>query len=164
VGGTVDDVAAMRLALEEAALSPAAGDVPVGAVVLVAGDVVAMAHNEREFRSDPTAHAEILAIRSAAAALGRSELGDCTLVVTLEPCAMCAGGLLAGGIGRLVFATFDPKAGACGSRYNLLADPRMGREIVTSSGVLEKEASTQLSAFFATLRTRGGRGQPAPGI
>jgi tRNA(adenine34) deaminase len=154
----------MRLALEEAATSPTLGDVPVGAVVLFAGEVVARAHNEREFRSDPTAHAEILAIRFAAAALRSSELGDCTLVVTLEPCAMCAGALLAAGVGRLVFAAFDPKAGACGSRYNLLADPRMGREIATSGGVLEQEASTQLSAFFALLRSRGGRDLPAPGI
>jgi tRNA(adenine34) deaminase len=154
----------MRLALEEAASSPLVGDVPVGAVVLFQGEVVAQAHNEREVRSDPTAHAEILAIRSAVAAIGLTELGECTLVVTLEPCAMCAGALLAAGIGRLVFAAFDPKAGACGSRYNLLADPRMGREIATYGGVLEQEASTQLSAFFASLRRRGGRDLPAPGL
>jgi tRNA(adenine34) deaminase len=160
----MDEIAAMRLALEEAAISPALGDVPVGAVVLCAGEVVARAHNEREARSDPTAHAEILAIRSAATVLGRAELGDCALIVTLEPCAMCAGALLAAGLGRLVFAAFDPKAGACGSRYNLLADPRMGREVATSGGVLEHEASTQLSAFFASLRSRGDRGLAAPGV
>jgi len=96
--------------------------------------------------------------------LGRSELGDCTLVVTLEPCAMCAGALLAAGVGRLVFAAFDPKGGACGSRYNLLADPRLGLEIAASAGVLEQQASEQLSAFFASLRDRSVRDLPAPGI
>lgn len=160
----MDDVAAMRLALAEAELSPLMGDVPVGAVVLCGGEVVAQAHNERELRSDPTAHAEILAIRAAAASFGRFELGDCVLVVTLEPCAMCAGALLVAGLGRLVFAAFDPKAGACGSRYNLLADPRMGREIATSGGVLEQEASGQLSGFFASLRSRSLRDLPGPGI
>ncbi len=160
----MDDVVAMRLALGEAEASPLVGDVPVGAIVLRAGEVVAKAHNEREFRSDPTAHAEILAIRAASEALGRSELGDCTLVVTLEPCAMCAGALLLAGVGRLVFAAFDPKAGACGSRYNLLADPRLGLEIATSPGVLEQEASEQLSAFFAALRSRALPDLPGPGI
>jgi tRNA(adenine34) deaminase len=160
----MDDVEAMRLALEEAKASPLVGDVPVGAVVVRGSEVVATAHNEREVRSDPTAHAEILAIRGASEVLRRSELGDCTLVVTLEPCAMCAGALLVAGVGRLVFAAFDPKAGACGSRYNLLADPRMGLEIATFGGVLEKEASDQLSAFFASLRSRSGRDLAAPGI
>ena len=160
----MDDVAAMRLALAEAEASPLVGDVPVGAVVLRESEIVAEAHNERESRSDPTAHAEILAIRAASEVLARTELGDCTLVVTLEPCAMCAGALLVAGVGRLVFAAFDPKAGACGSRYNLLADPRMGLEIATSGGVLEEEASGQLSAFFASLRSRGARDLPAPGI
>jgi tRNA(adenine34) deaminase len=154
----------MRLALAEAEASPLLGDVPVGAIVLRAAEVVAKAHNEREFRSDPTAHAEILAIRAASEALGRSELGDCALVVTLEPCVMCAGALLAAGVGRVVFAAFDPKAGACGSRYNLLADPRMGLEIATSAGVLEQEASTQLSAFFASLRGRSAADLPPQGI
>jgi tRNA(adenine34) deaminase len=160
----VDDIAAMRLALDEAEASPLVGDVPVGAIVLRAGELVAKAHNEREFRSDPTAHAEILAVRSASAALRRSELADCTLVVTLEPCAMCAGALLVAGLGRLVFGAFDPKAGACGSRYNLLADPRLGLEITALGGVLEREASEQLSAFFASLRNRGVRDLPGPGI
>jgi tRNA(adenine34) deaminase len=160
----VDEVAAMRLAVKEAEASPLAGDVPVGAVVLREGEVVARAHNEREIRSDPTAHAEILAIRATSEVLGRADLGDCTLVVTLEPCAMCAGALLVAGVGRLVFAAFDPKAGACGSRYNLLADPRMGLEIATTGGVLEQEASNQLSAFFASLRSRNVRDLPAPGI
>jgi tRNA(Arg) A34 adenosine deaminase TadA len=154
----------MRLALAEAEASPLLGDVPVGAIVLRAGEVVAKAHNEREFRSDPTAHAEILAIRAASEALGRSELGDCALVVTLEPCVMCAGAMLVAGVGRVVFAAFDPKAGACGSRYNLLADPRMGLEIATSAGVLEQEASTQLSAFFASLRGRSAGDLPPQGI
>lgn len=153
----------MRLALEEAQISPTVGDVPVGAIVLCDGEVVARSHNEREHRADPTAHAEILAIRLASSALGRPELQDCTLVATLEPCVMCAGAMLAAGVGRVVFGAFDPKAGACGSRYNLLADPRMGREIATYGGVLEDEASAQLSAFFASLRAKGGRHLPPPG-
>jgi tRNA(adenine34) deaminase len=159
----MDEIVAMRLALEEAMLSPTAGDVPVGAVVLVSGEVVAMAHNERELRSDPTAHAEILAIRAATTALQRDELSGAILVVTLEPCVMCAGALLAANVGGLVFAAFDAKAGACGSRYNLLADPRMGLEIPITSGVLEQEASIQLSSFFASIRDRGGRSRFAPG-
>jgi tRNA(adenine34) deaminase len=154
----------MRLALTEAEVSPLVGDVPVGAVLVRDDGVVAKAHNEREFRADPTAHAEIIAIRAASLALGRSELGDCTLVVTLEPCAMCAGALLVSGVGRLVFAAFDPKAGACGSRYNLLADPRIGLEIATTGGVLEREASEQLSSFFASLRGRSTRDVRSPGI
>lgn len=148
----MDDVSAMRLALIEAELSPGLGDVPVGAIVLFDGEVVARAHNEREHLADPTAHAEVRAIRAAAGALGRSDLDGCTLVVTLEPCVMCAGAILAAGIDRLVFATFDPKAGACGSRYNLLADPRLGHEVLVVAGVLESEAASQLSTFFSSLR------------
>lgn len=148
----MDEISAMRLALEEAELSPSVGDVPVGALVLADGEVVAKAHNEREHRFDPTAHAELRAISLASAALGRSNLEGCTLVVTLEPCVMCAGAILASGIDRVVFAAFDQKAGACGSRYNLLADPRLGREVPIVSGVLESEASAQLSSFFSALR------------
>ncbi len=113
----------MRLALDEAALAVAHGDVPVGAVAVVEGRVVARRHNERELRLDPTAHAEVLALRDAAAALGTWRLGAVTLVVTLEPCAMCAGALVAGRVGRLVFGAADPKAGACGSLYQLCAGP-----------------------------------------
>src|SRR5205807_6037472 len=123
--GLVDDAAAMGLALEEARAAAAHGDVPIGAVVLVDGEVVARRHNERERTGDPTAHAELLALRDAAADLGGWRLTEATLVVTLEPCAMCAGALIAARVGRLVFGAADPRAGACGSLYNLCADPRL---------------------------------------
>src|ERR1700722_4442570 len=109
----------MAVALEEAEQAAEAGEVPVGAVVLVAGEVVARAHNEREWRNDPTAHAEILAVRAAAAATNSWRLSGATVVVTLEPCAMCAGALVAARVARLVFGAADYKAGACGSLYNL---------------------------------------------
>src|SRR4249919_2151697 len=116
----------MAIALEEAALAPAHGDVPVGAVVLVDGAIVARRHNERELTGDPTAHAEVVALRDAAAAVGDGwRLVGATVVVTVEPCAMCAGALLAARVQRLVFGTPDLKAGACGSLYNLCTDPRL---------------------------------------
>ena len=150
-------VSAMRQALEEARFAEGAGDVPVGAVVIADGAVVAAAHNERESLLDPTAHAELLALRAAALALGRGTLEGCTLVVTLEPCVMCAGGILASRVDHVVFGAFDPKAGACGSRYNLLGDPRLGREVPITSGILDAEAAEQLTAFFSSRRLgRGG--------
>jgi tRNA(Arg) A34 adenosine deaminase TadA len=148
----MDHVEAMRAALKEAALAQEAGDVPVGAVVVFDDHIVSRAHNEREHRNDPTAHAELLAIAEAASVLGRSSLEGCTLVVSLEPCVMCAGGILSARLERLVFAAFDPKAGACGSRYNLLSDPRLGLEIPVTADVLGDEAAAQLKAFFATRR------------
>lgn len=149
----MDEEAAMQRALEEATCAELDGDVPVGAVVLFAGEVIATGHNEREHRGDPTAHAEVIAITAAASALGRATLEECTLVVTLEPCVMCAGAVLTSGISRVVFGAFDPKAGACGSRYNLLADPRLGHEVPITAGVLAEEASAQLTAFFAARRS-----------
>lgn len=146
--------AAMRVALEEAASAPSHGDVPVGAVVVHDGRIVAARHNERERTGDPSAHAELLVLRDAAARLGRWRLGDCTLVATLEPCPMCAGALLAARVGRLVFAAADPKAGACGSLYNLCADPRLNHEVPVVSGLLAPEASRLLVAFFAARRTK----------
>lgn len=145
----------MGLALEEAEAALGHRDVPVGAVVMVADLVLARRHNERERTGDPTAHAEILALRDAARALGTWRLDACTLVVTLEPCAMCAGALVASRLGRLVFAAADPKAGACGSLYNLCADPRLNHELSVTGGVRAVEASRLLSAFFAGLRTAG---------
>ena len=130
----VDDNAAMELAIAEARLAAAEGDVPVGAVVVAGGVVVARRHNERERSGDATAHAEVLALRDAAARLGRWRLSDCTVVVTLEPCVMCAGALVAARVGRLVFGATDPKAGACGSLYNLLADPRLNHEAPIAAG------------------------------
>ncbi len=142
----------MGLALEEAASALAHGDVPVGAVALRDGQVLASRHNEREERGDPTAHAEMLALSDAAAALGRWRLSDVTLVVTLEPCPMCAGALIAARLGRLVFGATDLKAGACGSLYNLCADPRLNHEVAVTAGIRAGEASEQLSQFFAGRR------------
>jgi len=147
---TVDD--AMVLALAEAAAAAALGDVPVGAVALVDGMVVAARHNEREQRGDPTAHAEILALADAAVVLGTWRLSEVTLVVTLEPCPMCAGALVAARAGRLVFGAADPKAGACGSLYNLCADPRLNHELPVTAGVRADESAALLTDFFDARR------------
>jgi tRNA(adenine34) deaminase len=148
----MEDVDAMRRALAEASEAERAGDVPVGAVVLLDGVEISAGRNEREHRRDPTAHAEINALSAAAAALGRSSLDGCTIVVTLEPCVMCAGAIVESRVTRVVFAAVDEKAGACGSRYNLLADPRLGHEVALTSGLLADEASAQLRSFFASRR------------
>ena len=142
----------MALALEEAALATAHGDVPVGALALVDGAVIARRHNEREVRNDPMAHAELLALADAAQVLGTWRLGAVTLVVTLEPCPMCAGALVAGRVGRLVFGTPDPKAGACGSLYNLCADPRLNHELPVVAGVRQTECAALLTGFFESQR------------
>ena len=146
------DEEAMALALSEAHQAAAAGDVPVGAVVLVGGEVVARGHNERHVRADPTAHAEILALREAAAATGSWRLTDATMVVTLEPCPMCAGGLIAARVGRLVFGAGDLKAGACGTLYNLCADPRLNHELPVTRGVMAEAAAELLERFFLARR------------
>src|SRR4051812_15118048 len=148
------DDEAMELALTEAQEAPAHGDVPVAAVVLVDGRVVAIRHNEREKNGDPTAHAELLALRDAAADQHDWRLVDATLVVTLEPCPMCAGAAVAARIKRLVFGAPDPKAGACGSLYNLCADPRLNHEVEVTAGVQRERVSQLLSTFFATQRGR----------
>jgi tRNA(adenine34) deaminase len=150
---TDDD--AMALALAEARLAAAAGDVPVGAVVLHAGAVIARAHNEREATGDPTAHAEVLALRAAAASLGRWRLDDCTLVVTLEPCVMCAGALLNARVGRLVYGAADLKAGATASLYNVCADPRLNHNPPVTHGVRAREAGELLTSFFESRRSGG---------
>ncbi len=142
----------MSVALAEAALAPEHGDVPVGAVVVVEGQVIARRHNERERRSDPTAHAEILALRDAAEVLGTWRLDGATLVVTLEPCPMCAGAAVLARIDRLVFGAFDSKAGACGSLYNLSADPRLNHEFEVVHGVDADRAGQLLRDFFADRR------------
>jgi tRNA(adenine34) deaminase len=146
--------ALMAVALEEARAALAHGDVPIGAVVADAatGAVIARRHNEREVLADPTAHAEILAVRDAAAARGSWRLDDCVLVVTLEPCAMCAGALVNSRIGAVVFAAADPKAGAVGSRYHLLADPRLNHECPVTVGVRAEEAARLLRDFFSSRR------------
>jgi len=150
--GSVPDEVAMALAIDEAASAVAHGDVPVGAVALLGDRVVAIRHNERELRGDPTAHAEILVLSDTAATLGTWRLSGVTLVVTLEPCAMCAGALVAARLGRLVFGAADPKAGACGSLYNLCADPRLNHELPVTAGVRADEVAALLSGFFAARR------------
>ena len=150
----LDDHTLMGLALEEAALAPDHDDVPVGAVVVVDGRVVARRHNEREASSDPTAHAELLAVRDAAAALGSWRLTDAVVVVTLEPCPMCAGALQQARVARVVYGAADMKAGACGSLYSLGSDPRLNHEFATTHGVRAEECARLLTDFFATRRDR----------
>ena len=142
----------MDVALDEAAAATVHGDVPVGAVVLRDGEIVARRHNEREKAGDPTAHAEILALRDAAEAHGSWRLDGVTLVVTLEPCPMCAGALVAARVERVVFGAADPKAGACGSLYNVAADPRLNHQVEVVSGVRGDEAARLLTDFFALRR------------
>jgi tRNA(adenine34) deaminase len=153
-GTTSDDAdhRAMALALAQARLAADAGEVPVGAVVLIDGEVVAAAHNLRESLADPTAHAEVLALRQAGAAVGSWRLADATLVVTLEPCPMCAGAAVAARLGRLVYGAPDPRAGAVGSLYNLAADPRLNHEIPWRHGVCAEECASLLTDFFAGRR------------
>ncbi|MFM8382739.1 MAG: tRNA adenosine(34) deaminase TadA [Actinomycetota bacterium] len=143
---------AMRAALDEARAALVHGDVPVGAVVLREGRIVAARHNERELRGDPTAHAEVLALRDAAESLGRWRLDDCTLVVTLEPCVMCAGALLNARIGALVYGAADLKAGATASLYNVCADPRLNHNPPVTHGILAGESARLLEEFFAARR------------
>jgi tRNA(adenine34) deaminase len=146
----------MRLALAEAERAGAIGEVPIGAVVVRDGEVVGRGHNRRETDGDPLAHAEILALRQAAAATEGWRLVGCALYVTLEPCAMCAGALVNARVERLVFGAPDPKAGYCGSLGNLVQDPRLNHRMAVVGGILEEECATLLRSFFAELR-RGDR-------
>ncbi|MEV4944581.1 tRNA adenosine(34) deaminase TadA [Streptomyces sp. NPDC053755] len=142
----------MRMALAEADRAAPAGDVPVGAVVLSAdGTVLATGHNEREAAGDPTAHAEVLALRRAAARTGAWRLTGCTLVVTLEPCVMCAGALVQSRVERVVFGAYDEKAGAAGSLWDLVRDRRLNHRPEVIPGVLGQECAAQLTAFFRSL-------------
>jgi tRNA(adenine34) deaminase len=144
---------AIRAALEVARAAGRDGDVPVGAVVVdPSGTVVASAHNEREAGHDPTAHAEVVALRRAGSALGSWQLTGCTLAVTLEPCVMCAGALVLARVERLVFGAWDPKAGAAGSRWDLVRDRRNNHRPEVVGGVLEAECSALLRDFFADRR------------
>ena len=142
----------MELALAEARNCVETGDVPVGAVVARGDEVLAAAGNGREAAQDPTAHAEILALRAAAAAVGSWRLGGCTLYVTLEPCAMCAGALVLARIDRLVFGADDPKAGFAGSLGDLVRDPRLNHDVEVTSGVLADEGGELLRSFFRDRR------------
>ena len=143
---------AMRAALDQAALAVEHGDVPVGAVVLRDGEIIAARHNERELTGDPTAHAELLAVRDAATVVGHWRLDDCTVVVTLEPCPMCAGALVNARVGRLVYGATDPKAGATGSLMNLVQDARLNHRMPIESGIDAVECGALLKSFFATRR------------
>jgi tRNA(adenine34) deaminase len=148
---TDDD--AMRLALQQAAAAAQHDDVPIGAVVVRDGVVIAARHNERELTGDPTAHAEVLAIRDAAHVVGHWRLLDCTLYVTLEPCVMCAGALVNARIGRVVFGATDPKAGAVVSLYEVCSDPRLNHRPPVTAGVQSDEAGALLRSFFAARRS-----------
>jgi tRNA(adenine34) deaminase len=153
VKASPEDEAAMRHALSEAVRALPAGDVPVGAVVLdPTGAVIGRGHNRREADGDPTAHAEVLALRGAARAVGSWRLAGCTLVVTLEPCTMCAGAAVLARVDRLVFGAFDPKAGAVGSLWDVVRDPRLNHRPAVVAGVLTEECATLLRDFFAGHR------------
>lgn len=144
----------MRVALGEAEAASAHGDVPIGAVVVAQGELLARAHNRREVDGDPTAHAEILALREGARERGSWRLDGCTLYVTLEPCVMCAGALVLSRLDRVVFAADDPKAGAVGALYDVPRDPRLNHRVEVVRGVLAAEAAELLKGFFAARRRR----------
>ncbi|MHC4799526.1 MAG: tRNA adenosine(34) deaminase TadA, partial [Planctomycetota bacterium] len=145
----------MRQALVEADLALEVDDVPVGAVVVHEGKIVGRGHNQREQLQDPTAHAEMIALTAAASALGSWRLEGCTLYVTLEPCAMCAGAMVLGRVERLVFGAEDSKAGACGSVLNLVQDERLNHRVAVEGGILAEECGNLLSDFFARQRAMG---------
>ncbi len=146
------DAAGMELALEEARAAAQSGEVPVGAVVLRDSAMVARAHNETVRRRDPTAHAELLAIQQALQTLATDRLDDCTLYVTLEPCAQCAGAIVLAKVRRLVFGSFDDKAGMCGTIGDLVRHPRLNHRVEVQGGVLAAASSALLTAFFRAKR------------
>jgi len=150
----------MRQALEEARAAAAIGEVPIGAVVVCDGQVVAVGSNRREIDADPTAHAEMIAVREAARVLGRWRLEGCTVYVTLEPCPMCAGALHAARVDRCVYGAVDPKAGALGTLYDIASDERLNHRYDVVAGVLADESAALLREFFMRLRARGR--EPAP--
>ncbi|HYO12614.1 MAG TPA: tRNA adenosine(34) deaminase TadA [Thermoanaerobaculia bacterium] len=149
-----DDRLWMTEALAEARRAAALGEVPIGAVVVREGEALGRGYNRREIDRDPLAHAEILAIRQAAGAMGGWRLTGCTLYVTLEPCPMCAGALVASRVERLVYGAADPKAGYCGSLGNIVQDPRLNHGLEVTAGVLESESAELLRGFFASLRRK----------
>ncbi|MDZ4654800.1 MAG: tRNA adenosine(34) deaminase TadA [Coriobacteriia bacterium] len=146
------DTTYMAMALDEARAAAEIGEVPIGAVVVCDGAVVSRAHNRREIDNDPTAHAELLAIREASQRLGRWRLSDCTVYVTLEPCPMCAGVMHQARIARLVYGATDPKAGAVGTLYDLSNDERLNHRFEVTVGVLAEESTRMLQEFFGNLR------------
>ncbi len=148
-----DDHHYMQLALQQAALAPLLGEVPIGAILVHKHDVIAVGHNYREISQDPTAHAEMIVIRKAAEQLQTWRLTDTILYVTLEPCTMCAGAIVQSRIARLVFGAWDPKAGACGSIFNIPAEQRLNHKVQVVGGLLEQESRMLLQQFFRTLRS-----------
>jgi tRNA(adenine34) deaminase len=142
----------MRLALREAARALEHDDVPIGAVVVQGGEVIGAGHNERELRADPTAHAEMIALREAARVLGSWRVLDSVMYVTLEPCAMCAGAIVLARLPRVVFGATDPKAGAAGSVFNVLEEPRLNHRPQVESGLLAEDCADLLRSFFAPRR------------
>jgi tRNA(adenine34) deaminase len=147
------DLRFMRMALEEATKAPALGEVPIAALIVHDGQVLAQTHNYRESWQDPTAHAEVIAIRAAATALSTWRLTDTTLYVTVEPCAMCLGAIILARIPRVVFGAKDPKAGACGSVLDFTHEPRLNHQVEILGGVLEEESQALIRQFFRQLRT-----------
>ena len=146
------DLTFMRMALEEAAKAPTVGEVPIAALIVQGGRVLAQAHNYRELWQDPTAHAEIIAIRAAAAALGTWRLTDTSLYVTVEPCSMCIGAIILARVSRIVFGAWDPKGGACGSLFDLPSEPKLNHRVAVTGGVLEQESQALIQKFFKNLR------------
>ncbi len=157
-----DDDEGMRAALREARAAAAAGEVPVGCVVVHEGAVIGRGHNQVEGLQDATAHAEVLAIGAASNTLQSWRLSDCTLFVTLEPCAMCAGAMVLARVGRLVYGAADPKAGACGSLLDVIHERRLNHRVEVSAGVMSEECATLLRAFFARKRREAAE-QVEPG-
>jgi len=146
------DLTFMRMALEEAARAPAVGEVPIAALIVQGNQVLAQAHNYRELWQDPTAHAEVIAIRAATTALGTWRLTDTTLYVTVEPCSMCIGAIILARVSRVVFGAWDPKAGACGSVFNLPSEQKLNHRVLVTGGVLEQESQALVQKFFKELR------------
>jgi len=149
------DEAMMRQALVEAEAAGAADDVPIGAIIVCEGEIVGRGRNQRELLQDPTAHAEMIALTAAADALKCWQLVGCTLYVTLEPCVMCAGALVNARVDRVVFGADDPKAGACGSVYNIVEDKRLNHRLAVTAGVLAEPCAELLRTFFAGKRAEG---------
>ena len=148
----MNDEELMRMAIAEAKLAEEHGDIPIGAIVVLNDEVLSSRHNERELQNDPTAHAEMLAIRDAAKALGTSRLDGAILVSTLEPCPMCAGAALLARVSKVIFGAEDQKAGALGSLYQLGSDPRLNHEFVVTPRVLQEECGRLLQKFFQSKR------------
>jgi tRNA(adenine34) deaminase len=148
----IDDLEAMQAALDEARLAGEADEVPIGAVIVREGEIIARGHNRVLRDLDPTAHAEVVALRAAATVLGNYRLNGCTLYVTLEPCSMCSGAIIHSRLDRLVFATADPKAGACGSVLSVLNHPQLNHKMPVEQGILGEEASELLRSFFRERR------------